>query len=78
MKQRGWLGFVMSYDFSGNYSIGKDNVVPDKLSRKFLDMIVSMVRELELIEQFRDWCLLCELMLQSVRLGILKVNSDFW
>ena len=40
-------------------------------------MYVWMVRELELNEQFRGLCLVCELMQQSVRLGILKVNNDF-
>ena len=37
-----------------------------------------IVKEFEWIEQFRDLCLVCELMHQSVKLGILKVNSDFW
>ena len=68
----------MSYDFSWNYPIGKGNVVLEELSRKFLDMFVLMARELGLIEQFRDLCLVCELMHRSVKLGILKVNSDFW
>ena len=45
-------------------------------------MFVLMVRELGLIEQFRYLGLVCELMQQSVRLGILKVNNgclvNFW
>ena len=50
----------------------------DELSRKSLHMSVLMVRGLELIEQFRGLCLVCELTQRSVRLGILKVNSEFW
>ena len=36
-----------------------------------------MVKELELIEQFRDMNLVCEVKPQSVLLGMLKINSDF-
>ena len=67
----------MSYKFSWNYPIGKVNAVPDELSRKSLHMSILMVRELELIEQFRDLCLVCDLTQQSVRWGILKANNDF-
>ena len=34
-----------------------------------------MVREFEMIEQFRDMCLLCEETPDSVKLGILKLTS---
>ena len=54
------------------------NVVLGELSRKSLHMSVLIVKEFEWIEQFRDLCLVCELMHQSVKLSILKVNSDFW
>ena len=36
-----------------------------------------MIKELELLEQFRDLSLVCELSPQSVRLGMLKINSEF-
>jgi len=36
-------------------------VVADTLSRKSLHMSALMVKELELIEQFRDLSLVCEL-----------------
>ena len=68
----------MSYDFGLDYPIGKVNVVPDELSQKSLHMSVLMVRELGLIEQFRDLCLVCELTQQSMRLSVLKVSNDFW
>jgi len=38
---------------------GKANVVADALSRKSLHMSALMVKELELIEQFRDLSLVC-------------------
>ena len=40
-------------------------------------MSAMMVKELELIEQFRDMSLVCELTPQSVKLGMLKINNDF-
>src|ERR1044072_9078508 len=36
-----------------------------------------MVKELELIEQFRDLSLVCEVTPHSVMLGMLKINNDF-
>jgi len=40
-------------------------------------MSVIMVKELELLEQFRDLSLVCELSPQSVKLGMMKINSEF-
>jgi len=42
------------YDFGLNYHPSKANVVVDALSRKTLHMSAMMVKELELLEQFRD------------------------
>ncbi|XP_050887986.1 uncharacterized protein LOC127093125 [Lathyrus oleraceus] len=36
-----------------------------------------MVKELEMIEQFKDMSLVCELTPQSMMLGMLKINNDF-
>lgn len=36
-----------------------------------------MIKELDLIEQFRDLSMVCELNPDSVFLGMLKVNNDF-
>ena len=36
-----------------------------------------MVKELELIEQFIDMTLVCEVTLRSVMLGMLKINNEF-
>jgi len=40
-------------------------------------MSVMMVKEFELLEQFRDLSLVCERTPQSVKLGMLKIDNDF-
>jgi len=40
-------------------------------------MSAMMVKELELLEQFRDLSLVCVLSPQSVKLGMLKIDSEF-
>ncbi|XP_058774497.1 uncharacterized protein LOC131648787 [Vicia villosa] len=77
MRQRRWLELLKDYDFGLNYHPGKANVVADALSRKTLHMSAMMVKELELIEQFRDMSLICEVTPQSVKLGMLKIDNDF-
>jgi len=77
MRQRRWLELLKDYDFGLNYHPGKANVVADALSRKTLHMSAMMVKEFELLEQFRDLSLVCELSPQSVKLGMLKVDSEF-
>ena len=77
MRQRRWLELLKDYDFGLNYHIGKANVVADALSRKTLHMSAMMVKELELVEQFRDLSLVYELSPQSVKLGMLKIDSEF-
>ena len=70
-----WLEFLKDYDFGLNYHPGKANVVADALSRKSLHMSMLMVKELDLIEQFRDLSLVCESTHNSVKLGMLKLTS---
>jgi len=77
MRQRRWLELLKDYDFGLNYHPGKANVVADALSRKTLHMSAMMVKEFELLEQFRDLSLVCERSPQSVKLGMLRINSDF-
>jgi hypothetical protein len=50
--------------------------VADALSRKSLHMSALMVKELEMIEQFRDLSLVNELTPEGVRLGMLTLMSN--
>lgn len=54
MRQRRWMKYLKDYDFELEYDPGKANVVADALSRKCVQMSSLMVKELELIEKFRD------------------------
>src|ERR1051325_7148683 len=76
MRQRRWLELLKDYDFGSNYHPGKANVVVDALSRKTLHMSLLMVRELKMIEQFRDMSLVIKVTPKSVILGMLKINND--
>jgi hypothetical protein len=40
-------------------------------------MSAMMVEEFELLEQFRDLSLVCEMSSRSVKLGMLKIDNDF-
>ena len=68
---------VEGFCFGLNYHPKKANIVADALSRKTLHMSAMMIKELELIEQFRDLSLVCEITPCSVKLGMLKINNDF-
>ena len=48
----------------------------DTLSRKSLNIFALIVRELDLLEQFRDLSLASEITLNSVRLGALRITSE--
>jgi len=61
MRQRRWLELLKDFDFGLNYHPGKANVVAYVLSRKTLHMSAMMVKELELLEQFKDLSLVCEM-----------------
>jgi len=76
MRQRRWLEYLKDFDFQLSYHPGKANVVVDALSRKTLHMFALMVKELDLIEQFRDLSLVSELTPDGVRLGMLKQTSN--
>lgn len=54
MRQKRWMKFLKDYDFKLSYHPGKANVVVDALSKKLLHMSIMMVKELQLIEEFRD------------------------
>ena len=75
MRQRRWLEFLKDCDFELSYHPGKANVGANALSRKSLHMSALMVREMDLLEQFRDLSLACEVTPYSVRLGTLRITS---
>ncbi|MCI50162.1 polynucleotidyl transferase ribonuclease H fold, partial [Trifolium medium] len=52
-------------------------MVADALSRKSLHMLSLMAKELDLIEEFRDLSLVCEITPESVKLGMLKLTNPF-
>ena len=54
MRQRRWMEFLKEFDFELLYHPRKTNVVADALSRKTVHASYMMVRELGLVEQFRD------------------------
>ena len=54
MRQRRWMEFLKDYDFELLYHLGKANVVADALSRKTIHTAYLMIKEVELLEQFRD------------------------
>lgn len=78
MRQRIWLELLKDYDFGLNYHPCKANIVEHALNRKSLHMETLIVRELDLIEQFRDLSLVCEVIADSVMLGMLKLTSGFF
>ncbi|MCI40267.1 hypothetical protein A2U01_0061500, partial [Trifolium medium] len=77
MRQRRWLEFLKDYDFKLSYHPRKANMVADALSRKSLHMSSLMVKELNLIEEFRDLSLVCKVTPRSVKLGMLKLTNPF-
>ncbi|XP_073219904.1 uncharacterized protein [Cicer arietinum] len=75
MRQCRWMEFLKDFDFELNYHPGKANVVADALSRKTLSVPALPVKHSELLEQFRDLSLVCEVTPKSIKLGMLKVTS---
>ena len=76
MRQRRWLEFLKDYNFELSYHPDKANVVVDALSRKSQHISALMIREMDLLEQFRDLSLACEVTPNSVRLGVLRITSE--
>nr|KYP46662.1 Retrovirus-related Pol polyprotein from transposon 17.6 [Cajanus cajan] len=77
MRQRRWMEFLNDYDFQLMYHPSKANVVADTLSRKSIHMSSMMVRELELIEEFRDLNLGVELAQDHISCGTVTITNEF-
>ena len=71
------MEFLKDYDFELSYHPGKANVVADALSRKSVHMATMMIKELELIEAFRDLDLAIVMKPRSLYLGRLEITNDF-
>ena len=70
------MELLKDYDFELSYHRGKANAIADAMSRKTLHMSTHMVKEMELIKQFRDISLVCEVMPDIVKLGMLKLTNQ--
>jgi len=77
VRQRRWMEFLKDYEFKLQYHLGKANVVADALSQKSLHASAMVMKELELIERFRDLNLAMEVKPKSLNLGTLKITNDF-
>jgi len=77
MRHMRWIEFLKDYDFELLYHPGKANVVVDVLSRKTVHTAHLMIKEVELLEQFRDMKLQVELGSEFIRCNTLTISSDF-
>ena len=77
MRQRRWMEFLKDYEFQLMYHPGKANVVADALSRKTVHMSTLMIKELELVEKFRDLNLIVETGTNRLSCGKVTVSSEF-
>lgn len=71
------MEFLKDYKFELQYHPIKPNIVANALSQKSLCVSMMIVKELELIELFRDLNLVVELRPVSLYLGMLKISSGF-
>ena len=77
MGKRRWMEFLKDYDFELLYHSEKVNVVADALSRKTMHIVHLMIKEIELLEKFRDMKLHVELGSECIRCSNLTISSDF-
>jgi len=71
------MEFLKDYDFELLYHPGKANVVADALSRKTMHTAHLMIKEVKLLEKFRDMRIQVELGFESIRCSTLTISSDF-
>jgi len=77
MRQSRWMEFLKGYDFELLYLPRKANVVADALSRKTVHTAYLMIKEVELLEKFKDMKLQVKLESESIRCSTLTISSDF-
>ena len=77
IRQRRWMEFLKDYDIELLYHPGKANVVADALSRKTVHTTHLMIKEVELLEKFRDMRLQVELGSEFIRCSTLTISSGF-
>jgi len=77
MRHRRWMEFLKDYDFELLYHLGKANVVVDALSRNTVHTAHLMIKEVELLEKFRDMKLQVELGSEFIGCNTLTISSDF-
>ena len=77
MRQGKWMELLKDYDFELLYHPGKANVVADALSRKIVHITHLMIKEIELLERFRDMKPQVELGSEFIRCSTLTISSDF-
>jgi len=70
------MEFLKDNDFELLYHPGKANVV-DALSRKTVHTAHLMIKEVRLLEKFRDMKLQVELGSEFIRYSTLTISSDF-
>nr|KYP38540.1 Retrovirus-related Pol polyprotein from transposon 17.6 [Cajanus cajan] len=76
-RQRRWMEFLKDFDFQLIYHPGKASVVVDVLIRKSIHMSAMIIRELELIEQFRDLRLEIEVVQDHISCGMITITNEF-
>ena len=77
MRQRRWIEFLKHYDFQLMYHPGKVDVVADALSRKKIQMSSLMIKEHELIEDFRNLNLEVSISSNFISCIALVITNEF-
>lgn len=77
IRQRQWVKFLKNYDFQLIYHLGKANVVVDTFSWNTIQVSIMIIRDLELIEWFKDLNLGMKLHADHIIYSQLTITNDF-
>ena len=77
MMQMRWIDFLKDYDFQLIYHPEKANVVAYALSRKKIQMMSLMIRELALIEDFKSMNLEVSISSNCISCNTLVITNEF-